>query len=308
MFPKRSAFQQPTIGAALVRAAGSWVASCAAAAKGRRRCLINWLGVLGKVEEFGWEERATHRNGGPDIVCAASSPTVYLLIFSTCIIINARKRDFLLVICVQVSRAGFNSKCYGKPQTLLRMDALKAVRVTRVAVEGISLERAVGMADMVLGAVEPLNGLLWLSVSGGCDWVGCSQARAIAGQTKEGRECVSFEASHVVHTDTPPSFPYQTIILLHVSPLAVVEQLLSCTVSDRVNTRVPRHVWTPSHTPSVPWQKTYTYHISINPGKIRSQQDWWQIITVLLSFDCLINYITHQHHKSHDWMKNIIAH
>lgn len=49
------------------------------------------------------------------------------------------------------------------------MDALKAVRVTRVAVEGISLERAVGMADMVLGAVEPLNGLLWLSVSGGCD-------------------------------------------------------------------------------------------------------------------------------------------
>lgn len=56
-----------------------------------------------------------------------------------------------------------------KPQTLLRMDALKAVRVTRAAVEGVSLEQAVGMADAVLGAVETLNGLLWLSVSEGCD-------------------------------------------------------------------------------------------------------------------------------------------
>lgn len=52
---------------------------------------------------------------------------------------------------------------------LLRMDTLKAVRVTRVSVEGVSLERAVGMADAVLGAVEALNGLLWLSVSEGCD-------------------------------------------------------------------------------------------------------------------------------------------
>lgn len=49
------------------------------------------------------------------------------------------------------------------------MDALKAVRVTRVAAEGVSLEQVVGMADVVLGAVEALNGLMWLSVSGGCD-------------------------------------------------------------------------------------------------------------------------------------------
>lgn len=52
---------------------------------------------------------------------------------------------------------------------ILRMDALKAVRVTWVAVEGVSLEQVVGMADVVLGAVEALNGLLWLSVSEGCD-------------------------------------------------------------------------------------------------------------------------------------------
>lgn len=52
---------------------------------------------------------------------------------------------------------------------LLSIHALKAVRVTRVAAEGVSLERAVGMADAVLGAVEPLNGLLWLSVSERCD-------------------------------------------------------------------------------------------------------------------------------------------
>lgn len=69
--------------------------------------------------------------------------------------------------------------------------------------------------------------------------MGCSQARAKAGQTREGRECVSVEASHVVHTD--PHHPHHhhqtdaplayTIILLHVSPLAVLGQLLSHKVS-----------------------------------------------------------------------------
>lgn len=49
----RPAFLWATREAALETGLCSWVASCAGAAKGRRRCLINWLGVLEGVQEFG---------------------------------------------------------------------------------------------------------------------------------------------------------------------------------------------------------------------------------------------------------------
>lgn len=75
--------------------------------------LIDWVSWAKWRNLAEKTERHTQR-GGPDIVYAASSLTVYLLVFSTCIIINARKRDFLLVICFQVSMAGLNSNAMEK--------------------------------------------------------------------------------------------------------------------------------------------------------------------------------------------------
>lgn len=92
-------------------------------------------------------------------------------------------------------------------------------------------------------------GLLWLSVSVGCDWVGCSQGTA--GGTDEGEVCRSAGATNVVSPS--PAF---TISVQSCNPVTCVpissDGSLYCLLVSRSES--PSMFALASHTQLSPWQ------------------------------------------------------